>query len=647
MQRVGQFFARDVLSPPFRYLPLVVFIYAVVCFIFHPNGAIRTGYLADTDDYMRLNEVINWLQGQGWHDLSHPRLSPGSHTVVHWSRLLDIPIAILMLPILPFKGIGIQGAALFASFLVPPATFAVLLWLVTELAKPLVGEENGNLAAPLVLFAPLTMINFVPGRVDHHGYEVLVAGFALLALQRLAESPHRIRYPVSIAVTLACGLWIGTEALPWVLLFVGCLSVAAAWQGGELLWRSVLFGLAFLAATSVVLHLAVPSEQFTSLALSWYSAADVVLAGLVACVLVGVWLVGKLVDNRWLRFTALGIFAFVAAVVFCAMVPEIWNGPFADYDRFDATVALDGIGEAQPFIKHLKLSSYNYLEDVSSLLGVSQTILLPFIGFLAILFAFYRADPKRRIIVFPYVVFLTASILLTVFWQIRVGWFMQFLAVPPLTYLLVTCWQKAEQNYSGRSRYGLEVLALLSLGFIPIVLIPALVNDAPFTSSVVLFPAARPPEVCPLRPATDFLSAPWAYGSEVHTIMSSGNEGPELLFRTRHNVIAANFNVAGNEDAYNFFGAHDDAEAKKIVKHWHADLVLLCRSFPLSYARLSHARIGKTAFLSLAGDGNLHLMSNPEHPTLIERLARGPIPDWLKPVEIPGDKDYLLFEVHL
>jgi hypothetical protein len=73
--------------------------------------------------------------------------------------------------------------------------------------------------------------------------------------------------------------------------------------------------------------------------------------------------------------------------------------------------------------------------------------------------------------------------------------------------------------------------------------------------------------------------------------------------------------------------------------------VLICRSFPRPYARLDHIQFGKTAFLSPDADGKIGLISNPDHPTLIEHLVRGSAPAWLKPVEIPGDKDYLLFEV--
>jgi len=57
--------------------------------------------------------------------------------------------------------------------------------------------------------------------------------------------------------------------------------------------------------------------------------------------------------------------------------------------------------------------------------------------------------------------------LLTIFWQVRVGWFMQFFAIPPLTYALAQSWQHIAMNYFGRPRFGMEVFAFAVLGFIP------------------------------------------------------------------------------------------------------------------------------------------------------------------------------------
>src|SRR5947209_10790817 len=47
--------------------------------------------LADTDDAMRLAQLRDWLGGQGWFDLSQPRVAGGYES--HWSRLIDAGLA--------------------------------------------------------------------------------------------------------------------------------------------------------------------------------------------------------------------------------------------------------------------------------------------------------------------------------------------------------------------------------------------------------------------------------------------------------------------------------------------------------------------------------------------------------------------------
>jgi hypothetical protein len=637
-------FFKDIVVPPYRFLPLAVFAFAVLCFVLHPASAIRTGYLADPDDYMRLNQVINWLRGQGWYDLSHPRLSPGAHTIVHWARLMDLPLAVLMLPFVSV--LGVQGAALAASFIVPPLLLGVLLWLLPKLALPFVGADRANLSTLFVLFAPLVVMNYAPGRVDHHGYQILVAMFGLLSLERIVEDrQHGDRYAVMAAVVFACGLWSGTEASPWVVLFIGCLTSLAAWHGGVVLKRAAMFGIAFTAATLMVLYLGVEPDERSSLALSWYSAADVVFAVLVCIVLLAGWVVGRGIQNKWMRLAAFFELGSMAAVLLYFVVPEILRGPFANYDIFDSTVALASIGEAQPLLRTLHFSSYHLLQTGASLLGILQMLLLPLLALVAVCTAAIQTAPPKRLLFLAHALFLTAAIGMTLFWQLRVGWFMQIFTVAPLTWLLLRGWDKISRHMSGIELGLAKGFIFLLLGFVPVVLIPAVVHNAPLVSDVVLFPAKRPQQACPMRPVADFLNLDSGYGAAPHTILSGSNEGPELLFRTQHNVIAANFNVVGNADVYAFFGAREDAVARKVAVKWHTDLVLICRSFPLAYARLDHTQPGRTAFLAAGSDGKLHLTGDPEHPTLIERLVWGPVPAWLKPVEIPDDKDYLLFEV--
>ena len=54
------------------------------------------GQSLSTDDAMRLVQVRDLLAGQSWFDLTQYRLSPPDGVAMHWSRLIDLPIALLI-----------------------------------------------------------------------------------------------------------------------------------------------------------------------------------------------------------------------------------------------------------------------------------------------------------------------------------------------------------------------------------------------------------------------------------------------------------------------------------------------------------------------------------------------------------------------
>ncbi len=53
----------------------------------------------DNDNLMRLAEVRDLLSGQGWFDLHQYRMGVEGGTVMHWSRLVDAPLAAIILPV--------------------------------------------------------------------------------------------------------------------------------------------------------------------------------------------------------------------------------------------------------------------------------------------------------------------------------------------------------------------------------------------------------------------------------------------------------------------------------------------------------------------------------------------------------------------
>src|SRR3546814_14207249 len=69
-------------------------------------GASHWRSLGETDDNRRLMQVRGLLAGQGWYDLRQYRLNPPGGFDIHWSRLVDLPIAGLFLLFKPFVGTG-------------------------------------------------------------------------------------------------------------------------------------------------------------------------------------------------------------------------------------------------------------------------------------------------------------------------------------------------------------------------------------------------------------------------------------------------------------------------------------------------------------------------------------------------------------
>src|SRR3954451_16408170 len=53
-----------------------------------------TGAYFDTDDAMRMVQVRALLDGQGWYDLTAWRMAPPNGASMHWSRVVDVPLAL-------------------------------------------------------------------------------------------------------------------------------------------------------------------------------------------------------------------------------------------------------------------------------------------------------------------------------------------------------------------------------------------------------------------------------------------------------------------------------------------------------------------------------------------------------------------------
>jgi len=184
-------------------------------------GRIARGVLPDTDDAMRLAQVRDWLGGQGWFDLRQHRMDPAMGGAdIHWSRLVDLPIAAALRL---FAWAGEPAATMAATTLVPLLTLAAALALAGLVGQRLIGRAGAPLAPVVLLTAAPVMLTMVPGRIDHHGWQIVAL---LAAIAGLVDADRR-RGGLVAGVAIAASLAIGMEQLP-VLAGVA-LCVVAAW----------------------------------------------------------------------------------------------------------------------------------------------------------------------------------------------------------------------------------------------------------------------------------------------------------------------------------------------------------------------------------------------------------------------------------
>jgi hypothetical protein len=191
------------------------------------NGLTRLDF-RDPDDAMRLQQVRDWLHGQGFRDVSQHRVNPPMGGPMHWSRIVDMPIAALILLLRPL--LGTAAAELVACALAPLLTLGALTGTLFLAVRRATGRSvTALLALVLLLTTPTILVQFTPLRIDHHGWQIWMAAMALCG----AMDGRRARGGVTAGLALAVWLQISSEALPYAALFAGAFALRYWLDAGE------------------------------------------------------------------------------------------------------------------------------------------------------------------------------------------------------------------------------------------------------------------------------------------------------------------------------------------------------------------------------------------------------------------------------
>lgn len=283
--------------------------------------------LPDPDDMMRLAQVRDWLAGQEINDWTQYRLAPPEGAPMHWSRVNDLGLAAIIGALTPLA--GRHMAELVAILLYPALLFACVIFLSARIARGLWGAHAALVAAILAALAFPGTTLFVPGRVDHHGLQIVLTLAAILALMRPADMVGGALAGAALALSLVIGL----ETAPQAAALIA--AIFALWVVGGPAERDRLLGFATSLAGVTLVFLALLRPTLWSAGLcDAFTPASVtgVVAGSAALLALGL-ATPHLRDWRW-RLAVGGVAGVMVIGGTLAAFPACVTGPYGKMDPF-------------------------------------------------------------------------------------------------------------------------------------------------------------------------------------------------------------------------------------------------------------------------------------------------------------------------
>ncbi len=583
---------RDLLDRHWVALTLLAWLGVAAWSLADRWGQVRWLSLGDTDDNMRLMQVRAWLDGQGWYDLRQYRMNPPAGFDIHWSRIVDLPIAGLILFFRLFT--SNSWAERLACGIAPLLPLSIAMLGIGATVRRLIHPLAWPLAILFLVGATATMLMYMPERIDHHGWQLAMLSLTLAGLC----DPRARRGGALVGIASAVSLSIGLELLPYAAMAGAIIALRWVWDRAEAprlavyaltLGGGSTLGFALFASNA---NQAMRCDALTPVWLSVMIAAGMLL-----------FLLARFGPaSRGVRL-ALAVAAGAAIVIgFALMFPQCLARPEGVSPELQRNW-LNNVREAKPIYKH------------SWRTGVAIAT-LPVIGLLGALFAACRARRRPSAIGWVAVALFTTFAVLMLLWQVRAGPAAQMLAVPGGVAL---AWAIVPRLLGHRS---MLVRVLGTAG--------ALVIVSGFFVGIALkyVPVGKPKGYekrvnmatgnC-LR--TTVLLALNKYPAQ--TIFTFVDMGPRLITITHHNAIAGPYhrNGAAILDVQHAFGRTPD-EAHAIIKRHGATLLLLCPN---------------------AAESTNYKARSPNG--FYAQMAKNQVPTWLTPLPLPAKSPLRLFKV--
>ncbi|MEL7486503.1 MAG: hypothetical protein AAGJ87_04700 [Pseudomonadota bacterium] len=565
------------------------------------------GKMIGTDDYLRLAQIRDFLNGQSWFDVHQHRLNEPDGAPMHWSRLADLPVAAIITVLTPLVG---AAAAEDAALAWTPVLFLLAVMLATGASvRRLVGRGAAIAAAGYLTAFSAILIQIMPTRIDHHALQLLCAALMFVGVTTASRGK---------GATLSAGagaLWlqVSVEALPYVFALSVFLALRSLIDATAR--RALAAYLAVLAGLSVVLFAATQPPALWNA--PW---CDAVTPAHLAAFIVAAFGVSpfylRATERFGARLVVLSGAGVASAAAFTAVAPECLASPFSSLDPKVADLWYFQVGEG---LAVWRLSPADVIVSYSPLI----------VGVIGYGFALQHAcDRQARERWALAAAFFAVSVVIAVFVQRALGTAALF-AAPGIA----ACLRATIDRFSNRTAAPMRVaiIALATIAFYPTTLqsvvaagvraagldaMPPPVRAPYMTEEGAAETDAVDPQAAMFRCVSETDLAPLA-GLPRARILSPLALAPAILAHTDHTAVSSGHhrNQAAMKDVIDFFTGDEEA-ARSVVDRRGVDLVVTCNGLP----ELSRYRV-------YAPSG------------LMARIEQGDPPDWLapaSPADVPG-----------
>lgn len=539
----------------------------------------------DPDDQLRLVQLRDFLGGQSWFDTTQYRMNTPEGAPMHWSRLIELPLALLVIVLRPLFGQPV--AEMIAGSVVPLMLLGWIAYMLSRIATRISSREAGVAAALITLSSGALLIQTRPMRIDHHGWQLAMA---VLALSTMFWAEAR-KAGLVLGLALAVWLHISLEGAPMTAAFfllLGLRWVRDTNEGARLLWTILGF-----APVSLLLFFGTQAQGlFAATYCDTVSPAHVDAIILAAVVMIPA--IRFLPDDWRMRLAAAAVAGTAAIGVLYLLAPQCISGAFGTMDPLVREYWYSKVNEGLPV----------WHQSWRTVVNLGAGLLCGVISWF-VLRAKLKAEGRRRLDTIGF--FLFYGLLLSVV-IIRTVSVATAFAIPVAAALVAFLFERYRKSQVPVRRILLVAVMLVVL--VPGAVVSSLIQATPSGEKTKQKQATSSNELCQSALSVRALSA-----LPKGNIVAPFDIGPMILAQTQHSVLASSH--------------HRNERAMR-------DHIEIFRSEPEASYRLMKAR-GITYLAACPKEAELDFYSKKDPEGLWAQIGKGKVPAWLEPLPDLGE----------